>query len=127
MKTTIDQRLINVLCCGMYESALRERAEMPWVPDTMQSPWKRLRHCCATVLETPKINDKKRRNKNEQPTESCARALAEFTGELLDEIFYIERLNAEIDADTPDYEQARRRDLLEKAKIMGEVIAWLLK
>jgi hypothetical protein len=56
-----------------------------------------------------------------------ARALAEFTGELLDVIFDIERLNAEIDVDTPDYEQARRRDLLEKAKIMGEVIAWLLK
>lgn len=56
-----------------------------------------------------------------------ARALAEFTGELLDEIFYIERLNAEIDADTSDYEQERRRELLEKAKIMVEVIAWLLK
>lgn len=55
------------------------------------------------------------------------RALAEFTGELLDEIFFIERLNSEIDVDTPDYEKARRRDLLEKAKIMGEVIAWLLK
>lgn len=64
---------------------------------------------------------------NNQQKVACARALAEFTGELLDEIFYIERLNAEIDADTPDYEQARRRDLLEKAKIMGEVIAWLLK
>lgn len=36
-----------------------------------------------------------------------ARALAEFTGELLDVIFDIERLNAEIDVDTPDYEQAR--------------------
>jgi hypothetical protein len=56
-----------------------------------------------------------------------ARALAEFTGELLDAIFVIERLNAEIDVDTPDYEQARRRDQLEKAKIMGEVIEWLLK
>ena len=56
-----------------------------------------------------------------------ARAIAEFTTELLDEVFFIERLNAEIDADTPDYEQARRRDLLEKAKIMGEVIEWLLK
>lgn len=64
---------------------------------------------------------------NIQQKVARARALAEFTGELLDEIFYIERLNAEIDADTPDYEQARRRYLLEKAKIMGEVIAWLLK
>ena len=64
---------------------------------------------------------------NNQQKVVRARALAEFTGELLDEIFYIERLNAEIDADTPDYEQARRCDLLEKAKIMGEVIAWLLK
>lgn len=64
---------------------------------------------------------------NNQQKVARARALAEFTGELLDEIFYIERLNAEIDADTPDYEQARRRDLLEKAKIMGEVIAWLSK
>ena len=64
---------------------------------------------------------------NNQQKVARARALAEFTSEFLDEIFYIERLNAEIDADTPDYEQARRRDLLEKAKIMGEVIAWLLK
>ena len=56
-----------------------------------------------------------------------ARAIAEFTAEMLDEIFFIERLNAEIDADTPDYEKARRRELLEKAKIMGEVIAWLVK
>ena len=64
---------------------------------------------------------------NNQQKVARARALAEFTGELLDEIFYIERLNAENDADTPDYEQARRRDLLEKAKIMGEVIAWLSK
>ena len=56
-----------------------------------------------------------------------ARATAEFTSELLDEIFFIERLNAEIDADMPDYEKARRRELLEKAKIMGEVISWLVK
>lgn len=56
-----------------------------------------------------------------------ARAIADFTAEMLDEIFLIERLNAEIDADTPDYEKARRRELLEKAKIMGEVIAWLVK
>ena len=56
-----------------------------------------------------------------------ARAIAEFTAEMLDEIFLIERLNAEIDADTPDYEKARRRELLEKAKIIGEVIAWLVK
>ena len=56
-----------------------------------------------------------------------ARAIAEFTAEMLDEIFFIERLNREIDADTPDYEKARRRELLEKAKIMGEVIAWLVK
>ena len=55
-----------------------------------------------------------------------ARAIADFTAEMLDEIFFIERLNAEIDADTPDYEKARR-ELLEKAKIMGEVIAWLVK
>lgn len=53
MKTSIDQRLINELCCGLYESALRERAEMPWVSDTTQSSWQRLRHCFATVLETP--------------------------------------------------------------------------
>ena len=52
-----------------------------------------------------------------------ARAIAEFTSEMLDEIFFIERLNA----DMPDYEKARRRELLEKAKIMGEVIAWLVK
>lgn len=64
---------------------------------------------------------------NIQQKVARARALAEFTGELLDKIFYIERLNAEIYADTSGYEQARRRDLLEKAKIMGEVIAWLLK
>ena len=56
-----------------------------------------------------------------------ARAIAEFTAEMLDEIFFIERLNREIDADTPDYEKARRRELLEKAKIMGEVIAWVVK
>ena len=56
-----------------------------------------------------------------------ARAIAEFTAEMLDEIFFIERLNREIDADTPDYEKARRRELLEKAKIMSEVIAWLVK
>lgn len=56
-----------------------------------------------------------------------ARAIADFTAEMLDEIFFIERLNAEIDADTPDYEKARRREMLEKAKIMGEVIAWLVK
>ena len=56
-----------------------------------------------------------------------ARAIADFTAEMLDEIFFIERLNREIDADTPDYEKARRRELLEKAKIMGEVIAWLVK
>ena len=56
-----------------------------------------------------------------------ARAIADFTAETLDEIFFIERLNAEIDADMPDYEKARRRELLEKANIMGEVIAWLLK
>ena len=56
-----------------------------------------------------------------------ARAIAEFTSEILDEIFFIERLNAEIDADMPDYEKTRRRELLEKAKIMGEVIEWLVK
>ena len=56
-----------------------------------------------------------------------ARAIAEFTAEMLDEIFFIERLNREIDADTPDYEKARRREMLEKAQIMGEVIAWLVK
>ena len=56
-----------------------------------------------------------------------ARAIAEFTAEMLDEIFFIERLNAEIDEDTSDYEKERRRELLEKAKIMGEVIAWLVK
>ena len=56
-----------------------------------------------------------------------ARAIADFTAEMLDEIFFIERLNREIDADAPDYEKARRRELLEKAKIMGEVIAWLVK
>ena len=56
-----------------------------------------------------------------------ARAIADFTAEMMDEIFFIERLNSEIDADTPDYEKARRRELLEKAKIMGEVIAWLVK
>ena len=56
-----------------------------------------------------------------------ARAIADFTAEMLDEIFFIERLNAETDADTPDYEKARRLELLEKAKIMGEVIAWLVK
>lgn len=56
-----------------------------------------------------------------------ARAIADFTSEMLDEIFFIERLNREIDEDTPDYEKARRRELLEKAKIMGEVIAWLVK
>ena len=56
-----------------------------------------------------------------------ARAIAELTSEMLDEIFFIERLNREIDADTPDYEKARRREMLEKAKIMGEVIAWLVK
>ena len=56
-----------------------------------------------------------------------ARAIAEFTSEMLDEIFFIERLNREIDADTPDYEKARRRELLEKAKIMGEVISWLVE
>ena len=56
-----------------------------------------------------------------------ARAIADFTAEMLDEIFFIERLNSEIDADMPDYEKARRRELLEKAKIMGEVIAWLVK
>ena len=55
------------------------------------------------------------------------RAIADFTAEMLDEIFFIERLNAEIDADTPDYEKARRREMLEKAKIMSEVIAWLVK
>lgn len=64
---------------------------------------------------------------NMQQKVARARALAEFSGELLDKIFYIETLNAEIGVDTPDYEQARRRDLLEKAKIMGEVIAWLLR
>lgn len=56
-----------------------------------------------------------------------ALAIAEFTAELLDEIFFIERHNAEIAADTPDHEKARRRELLEKAKIMGEVIEWLVK
>lgn len=56
-----------------------------------------------------------------------ARAIADFTAEMLDEIFFIERLNAEIDADMPDYEKTRRREMLEKAKIMGEVIAWLVK
>ena len=56
-----------------------------------------------------------------------ARAIAEFTSEILDEIFFIERLNREIDADTPDYEKARRREMLEKAKIMGEVISWLVE
>lgn len=56
-----------------------------------------------------------------------ARAIADFTAEMLDEIFFIERLNREIDADTPDYEKSRRRELLEKAKIMGEVIEWIVK
>lgn len=56
-----------------------------------------------------------------------AKAIAEFTGELLDEIFFAERLIAEIDEYTPDYEKGRRHELLEKAKIKGEVIAWLLK
>jgi hypothetical protein len=56
-----------------------------------------------------------------------ARAIADFTSEMLDEIFFIERLNREIDADMPDYEKARRRELLEKAKIMGEVISWLVE
>ena len=56
-----------------------------------------------------------------------ARAIAEFTAEMLDEIFFIERLNSEIDADTPDYEKTRCRELFEKAKIMGEVIEWLVK
>ena len=64
--------------------------------------------------------------KNEQKV-MRARAIAAFTDEMLDEIFFIERLNEEIDADMPDYEKARRRELLEKAKIMGEVIAWLVK
>lgn len=63
---------------------------------------------------------------NEQKV-ARARAIAEFTAEMLDEIFFIERLNREIDADTPDYEKARRREMLEKAKIMGEVIEWLVK
>ena len=64
---------------------------------------------------------------NNEQSVMRARAIADFTAEMLGEIFFIERLNAEIDEDTPDYEKARRRELLEKAKIMGEVISWLVE
>lgn len=46
-----------------------------------------------------------------------ARAIAEFTSEILDEIFFIERLNAEIDADMPDYEKARAVNCLKRQKL----------
>ena len=48
-----NQREINEACRAYYDAAMYERGQMPWVPDTMQWPWQRLRHCCASVLETP--------------------------------------------------------------------------
>ena len=49
----ISQREINEACRAYYDAAMTERGEMPWIPDNMPSPWKRLRSCSAEVLETP--------------------------------------------------------------------------
>ena len=49
----LNQRKINEACSAYYDAAMKERGQMPWIPDNKPSQWKRLRSCSASVLETP--------------------------------------------------------------------------
>ena len=56
-----------------------------------------------------------------------AKAIAEFTSDLYGEIENAKRRYDEINDDTPDWEKDMRREAVEKADVMREVIEWLLK
>lgn len=56
-----------------------------------------------------------------------AKAITEFTCDLYMEIENANRLYDEINDETPDWDKNMRREAVEKADVMREVIEWLLK